>query len=103
MRSPNAAGEAPGDNSKVIDGIEYGKGDKIRLKLGRNRSDAIDMLINNKIATIETIYSDYEGKVYIAVTLDDDPGQEMKRELGLYLYFTPDELEHLGRNPEDLD
>ena len=93
MRSPNLMNDAPGDNSRIIDGIEYHKADKVRLMLGRRRSDTMDILMDNKIATIETIYTDYEDQVHLAVTLDDDPGQEMKRELGLYLYFIPGEVQ----------
>jgi hypothetical protein len=96
MRSPNVINDAPGDTSKIVDGIEYRKGDKVKLKLGKRLSDAMDMMMDNKIATIEIIYTDYEDKTHIAVTIDEDPGQEMKRELGLYLYFSPDEMEHVN-------
>jgi hypothetical protein len=96
MRSPNVINDAPGDKSKIVGGIEYRKGDKVKLKLGKRLSDAMDMMMDNKMATIEIIYTDYEDKTHIAVTIDEDPGQEMKRELGLYLYFSPDEMEHLS-------
>ncbi|HEX4373828.1 MAG TPA: hypothetical protein VHZ50_11040 [Puia sp.] len=95
MRSPNVINDAPGDTRKIVDGVEYRKGDKVKLKLGKRLSDAMDMMMDNKMATIEIIYTDYEDKTHIAVTIDDDPGQEMKRELGLYLYFSPDEVEHV--------
>ena len=44
-------------------------------------------------ATIERIYRDYEDGVHIAVTVDDDPGQELMRDIGRYLYFKPAEVE----------
>jgi hypothetical protein len=44
---------------------------------------------------VEAIYRDYEDKVYLAVTLDDDPGQELQRDLRRYLFFFPDEVERL--------
>jgi hypothetical protein len=93
MRSPNVRGDQPGETSKIINDVHYHKGDKVKLILGKRRSDAIDLLMNNKIVTIEIIYTDYEDNIHIAVTLDDDPGQEMKRELGLYSYYAPDEVE----------
>jgi hypothetical protein len=96
MRSPNVINDAPGDSSKFVGGVQYRKGDKVQLKLGKRLSDAMDMMMDNKMATIEIIYTDYEYKINIAVTLDDDPGQEMKRELGLYLYFSTDEMEHVN-------
>ncbi|MEP6513944.1 MAG: hypothetical protein ABJA79_08745 [Parafilimonas sp.] len=95
MRSPDAMGNTPGDVVKMVNGILYSKGDKVRLRLGKRRSDASDMLLNNRIATIEIIYTDYDDNVHLAVTIDDDPGQEMKRDLGLYLFFSTDEIEHI--------
>ena len=53
------------------------------------------MLIDGRIATIEIIHTDYDDKVHIAVTMDDDPGQDMLRELGIYRFFSPDEVEHI--------
>lgn len=93
MRAAGLMNDTAGDSVKIIDGIEFRKGDKVRLNLGQRRTDAIDMLMDKKIATIEIIYTDYEDKFHIAVTLDDDPGQDIRRDLGLYLYFKPDEIE----------
>ena len=95
MRSPDSMGNTPGDLVKMVDGILYSKGDKVRLKLGQRRSDAADMLIDGRIATIEIIYTDYDDKVHIAVTMDDDPGQDMLRDLGIYRFFSPEEVGHV--------
>jgi len=95
MRSPDAMGNTPGDLVKMVNGILYSKGDKVRLKLGQKRSDAADMLIDGRIATIEIIHTGYDDKVHIAVTMDDDPGQDMLRDLGIYRFFSPDEVEHI--------
>ena len=95
MRSPNVTGVVPGETVKMINGILYSKGDKVRLKLGKRNADVYDILLNEKIATIEIIYTDYEDNVHLAVTIDDDPAQEMQRELGMYLFFSPDEMEHI--------
>ena len=45
------------------------------------------------MATIERIYYDYDGTVHLAVTVDDVPGQELMRDIGRFLYFTPTEVE----------
>ncbi len=82
-----------GSDRMLIDGIEYKKGDKLKLNLGKRRSDAADMLLHGRVATIETIYTDYEDKIYLAVTIDDDPGQDLQRELNIYRFFLPDEVE----------
>ena len=95
MRAPGTMGDTPGEVVKMVDGILYSKGDKVRLKLGQRRSDAADMFLNNRIATIEIIFTDYEDQVHLAVTMDDDPGQDMLRDLGIYRFFSPDEVEHI--------
>lgn len=96
MRATGLMDDKPGDDLKIIEGIEYRKGDKVKLKLGQRRSDTSDIMINGKTATIEIIYTDYEDQSYIAVTLDDDPGQQMQRELGRFLFFAPFEVEHIN-------
>jgi len=85
--------EKPGVSEITVDGTEYKKGDKLRLKPGNRRTDAADIFLKGKIATIETIYTDYENKVYLAVTIDGDPGQDVWREMGIYRFFRPDEVE----------
>ena len=44
-------------------------------------------------ATIERIFTDYDGQTHLGVTIDDDPGQELMRETGRYLYFFAEEVE----------
>ncbi len=95
MRSSDAMGEMPGELVKLIDGVLYSKGDKVRLKLGKRRSDASDMFLDGKIGTIEIIYTDYDDNIHIAVTMDDDPGQDLQRDMGIYRFFSPDEVELL--------
>ncbi len=46
-----------------------------------------------RTATIERIYLDYDGRVHLAVTVDDDPGQDLLREMGRYLFFDPREVD----------
>ncbi len=45
------------------------------------------------MATLERIYFDYDDKLYFGVTIDDDPGQELMRETGRFLFFFAGELE----------
>jgi hypothetical protein len=88
-------GEMPGEVAKEIDGVLYTRGDKVRLHLGKRRADAGDMFLNGRVATIEIIHTDYEDNIHIAVTIDEDPGQDMLRDLGIYRFFSPDEVELL--------
>jgi hypothetical protein len=93
MRAAGLMDDAPGEVVKLIDGVLFSKGDKVKLSLGKRRSDTSDMFLNGRIATIEVIHTDYDGVIHIAVTIDDDPAQDMQRELGMYLFFKPDEVE----------
>ena len=39
---------------------------------------------------------DVDAGSHLAVTVDDDPGADLKEAHGRYLYFAPDEVEPLG-------
>lgn len=93
MRANALISNVPGETKKIINGIEYVQGDKVRLSLGKKRADAADFLLDEKIATIEKIYTDYNDEIHFAVTLDDDPGQDLQREMGIYHYFSLEEIE----------
>jgi hypothetical protein len=57
--------------------------------------DVLDMALAGKIASIECIEQDYEGKSHLAVVLDDDPGRDMGllRQPGHRFFFDPEEVE----------
>ena len=48
-------------------------------------------------ATVESIEQDYEGQVYLAVTVDEDPGRDLGvlRQPGHRFFFRPEEVEPL--------
>ena len=75
-----------------LDGVTFRKGAKVILRPGTDR-DVIDRMLDGRTATIERLYLDYEDGAHIAVTVDDDPGQELFRETGRYLFFRAGELE----------
>ena len=50
-------------------------------------------MLDGRSATLERIYIDYDDRVHLAVTVDDDPGQELMRETGRYLFFFPHEVQ----------
>ena len=60
------------------------------------RADAHDMFLVGKTATVEGVFFDVDGETQFAVTLDEDPGTDMARAHGRYLYFRPDELEFVA-------
>jgi hypothetical protein len=97
LRPVDGLGEVdnhPGEDSANVDGITFTKGSKLRLKPGVERS-VHDRMLDGREATLERIYVDYDARVHLAVTVDDDPGQQLMRETGRYLFFFPNEVEVL--------
>lgn len=81
--------------SVEIDGIAVAKGSSVRL-VPKGRADAWDMFLVGKIATVQAIHQDFEGKTYVAVTVDDDPASEYHQWYGRAFFFAPGEVEALG-------
>jgi hypothetical protein len=92
ISEPPATEETPGEQQVDVDGIRYRLGDKVVLRL-QDRPDPYDQILDGRTATLERIYYDYEDKLYFGVTVDDDPGQELMRETGRFLFFFVGELE----------
>jgi hypothetical protein len=90
--SPEPGHPNPGEPMLELDGVTFRKGAKVILRPGTDR-DVIDRMLDGRTATIERLYLDYEDGAHIAVTVDDDPGQELFRETGRYLFFRAGELE----------
>jgi hypothetical protein len=63
----------------------------------RGRADILDVALAGKTATVEAIEQDFDGRVYVAVTVDDDPGKDLGalRQPGHRFFFSPDEVEPL--------
>jgi hypothetical protein len=69
-------------------------GDQVRLA-PKGNADALDIVLRGRTATIESIEQDYEDVVYLAVTVDDDPGADlgMLRQPGHRFFFTLNDVE----------
>jgi hypothetical protein len=72
-------------------------GTRVRLH-PRHGGDILDLALAGKTATVVKIEQDYEGRVYVAVTVDDDPGRDLGLEgrPGHRFFFHPDEVEVVG-------
>ena len=72
-------------------------GMRVRL-VPRGRSDIFDIALAGRAATVTSIEEDYEGRIFLAVTIDDDPGQDLGAEgrPGHRFYFRLDEVERLS-------
>jgi hypothetical protein len=75
---------------------EIRPGDRVRLR-PRGRSDILDLALAGMIATVDAIEEDYDGRAYLAVTVDDDPGKDLGvlRQPGHRFFFSPEEIEPL--------
>ena len=51
------------------------------------------MFLAGRAAFVEAVLGDLDGRAYLAVVLSDDPGMDVKRDHGRFLYFDPDEVE----------
>ncbi len=69
-------------------------GDRVRLR-PRRRADAFDLLLDGKAATVVSIEQDFESRVFLAVTVDDDPGHDLgaQGKPGHRFFFGIDEVE----------
>jgi hypothetical protein len=85
----------PGEREATVDGTTYRLGDTVLLRL-EGRTDPYDRILDGRSATVERIYLDYDDRLYFGVTVDDDPGQQLMRDTGRFLFFFAGELE-LGR------
>ncbi|MEU6071749.1 hypothetical protein ABZ864_46815 [Streptomyces sp. NPDC047082] len=86
------AGFDPARDRVTVGGRPVGAGSRVVLNPGLRRTDAQDLFLRGRTATVEAVLHDVDGAVHLAVTVDGDPGADLRREQGRYLYFQPDEL-----------
>ena len=86
-------------NASTSASLKFAAGDRVLLRPNR-RADILDLALVGKAATVEAIEQDFEGRVYLAVTVDDDPGRDLGdlRQPGHRFFFQPDEIEPLEGN-----
>jgi hypothetical protein len=77
-----------------IGAAEIRAGDRVRLQ-PRVRADILDLALAGKTALVEAIEQDLDGRIYLAVTVDDDPGKDLGalRQPGHRFFFAPEEIE----------
>jgi len=75
-------------------GIELKPGDRVRLR-PRKGGDIMDIALAGKAATIASIEQDFENRIHLAVTIDDDPGRDFgfDGKPGHRFFFSPEEVE----------
>ena len=89
------ASVSPETDIVEVAGVAVAKGCRVRLCPGKRRTDAQDMFLVGRHATVQGVFLDVDQNRFIAVTLDDDPGADLQMQNGRFLYFYPDEVEPL--------
>jgi len=81
-------------------GIELRPGDRVYLR-PRGRADVFDLALAGKTATVVAIEQDYENRIHLAVTVDEDPGKDFGEQgkPGHRFFFGLDEVEVVA--PDD--
>ena len=81
-----------------VSDVELKVGDSVVLR-PKPRGDVIDIVLAGRRATISSFEEDFEGRVYVAVTIDDDPGRDLgqRAQPGHRFFYAPDELEPCHR------
>jgi hydrogenase maturation protease len=95
--------KSPAD-SVEIDSIEVRKGDRVLLR-PRAGGDIFDLALAGQTAIVEAIEQDYEGKLQLAVVLEEDPGKDMGvlRQPGHRFFFKPEEVEPCASKEVNVD
>jgi hypothetical protein len=85
--------EKPTLESLLVEGVELKKGSRVLLQ-PRAGGDIMDIALAGKVAFIEGIEQDFEDRIYLSVTLEDDPGRDLggDRILGHRFFFSPEEV-----------
>jgi hypothetical protein len=74
-------------------------GARVRLRPGRRRTDAQDSLFAGMEATVQEVRPDVDGRVFLAVTLDEDPAAQVNAWCRRYHSYELDEVELLAAAP----
>lgn len=90
------ASVSPETDSVVVAGVPVARGSRVLLRPRSGRTDAQDMFLDGRVATVAAVLCSVDGEWHVAVTPDDDAdAAEIMIAHGRYLYFAPDELEPL--------
>jgi hypothetical protein len=81
-----------GEESADVGGVTFRRGAAVVIRPAPD-ADLHARMLDGRTATIERIFTDYDGRTHLGVTIDDDPGQELMRDTGRYLFFFAEEVE----------
>jgi hypothetical protein len=87
------ASVSPDTDTVTISGQPVARGSRVRLRPGLRRADAQDMFLVGRIAEVQAVLYDVDDNPYLAVSLADQPDEDIRIAHGRFLYFMPDEVE----------
>lgn len=89
----NPASERPESQSVEVSGGAVARGSRVRIA-PRRSADAMDLFLKGRTARVESVHRDLENRAYVAVSIEDDPGADIRKR---FYYFFPDELEFIEK------
>ena len=92
VEPPGLVDPRAGEELAEVDGVTFRRGGHVVIRPGPD-ADFHARMLDGRTATIERIFTDYDGRTHLGVTIDDDPGQDLMRETGRYLFFFANEVE----------
>lgn len=94
--------ERPAPQHIVVNRTEITPGSKVRLH-PRPGGDIFDLALAGKVAVVESIEQDYDERIHLTVTLEEDPGRDLAGvKPGHRFFFAPDEVEPYDENRQDV-
>jgi hydrogenase maturation protease len=86
--------ERPGPDWVEVRGRQLRAGSTVRLRPLRS-ADMFDLALAGRTAVIEAIEEDMDGRISLAVVVEDDPGRDLglARQPGHRFFFLPSEVE----------
>jgi hypothetical protein len=94
---------SPETDHVVVDGVRIAKGSHVLLRPRPRGTDAHDIFLAGRTATVAAIFLDVDGSQFVAVTIDDDPRAELHEAWGRYHFYRPEEVEPAGDPDVALD
>ncbi len=96
-RQPWEELERRGPDFVEVDGVSVRAGSLVRLAPRQGGSDIFEVALVGRAAVVHEVLEDYEGRIQLAVTVAEDPGQDLGVlcRPGHRFFFDPNEVEPL--------
>jgi len=76
-------------SSAQVGETKIAAGDRVRIE-PRRRADSMDLFLAGRVARVEAVHRDVDGRTYMAMSLDGDLG-DLNTAYKRFFYFDPDE------------